>query len=65
MLILMLILTPIQQKSALELANSSPESADSTTDFVIVGRLPVLNMFNIYILTLVGRLLLSTDCKSV
>ena len=26
---------------------SIPESASSTTDFVIVGRLPVLNMFNI------------------
>ena len=29
-----------------ELADSSPESADSTTDFVIVGQLPVLNIFD-------------------
>ena len=34
-------------ESVLESAESSPESVDSTTDFVIVGRLPVLNMFNI------------------
>ena len=35
-------------ESALESADSSPESADSTNDFMRVGRLPVLNMFNIY-----------------
>ena len=34
-------------ESAVESANSIPESADSTADFVIVIRLPVLNMFNI------------------
>ena len=31
----------------IESADPTPESADSITDFVIVGRLPVLNMFNI------------------
>ena len=30
-----------------ELADSIPESADSTTDFTIVGRLSISNMFNI------------------
>ena len=39
--------TPTFAGSLLESANSSPESADSTTDFMTVGRLPVLNMFNI------------------
>ena len=34
-------------ESTVESADSIPESADSTTNFVIVGRLPVLNMFNI------------------
>ena len=48
-------------ESAVESADSIPESADSTTDFVIVGRLPVLNMFNISTLTLLP----SADCKSV
>ena len=32
---------------AVESADSIPESADSTTDFTIVGRLSVSNMFNI------------------
>ena len=44
-------------ESAVEPADSIPESANSITDFVVVGRLPVLNMFNIYTLiqsTLVG-----------
>ena len=31
----------------LESAVSCPESADSTTNFMIVGRLPLSNMFNI------------------
>ena len=56
-------------ESVVESADSIPESADSTTDFVIVGRLPVLNMFNISTPikspTLVGRLLPSADCKAV
>ena len=34
-------------QSALETADFNPESADSTTDFMTVCRLPVLNMFNI------------------
>ena len=34
-------------ESAVESADSSLESADSTTDFVIVGRLPVSDMSNI------------------
>ena len=50
-------------ESALESADSSPELANSTTDFVIVGRPPVLNMFNISTRsswpTLVCRLLIS------
>ena len=37
---------PYPHESALQSADSSPESADSTTDFVIVGQLPVLNMLN-------------------
>ena len=35
-------------ESAVETADSSPELADSTADFVIVGRLPVSNIFNIF-----------------
>ena len=35
------------EESSVELADSITESATSTTNFVIVGRLPVLNMFNI------------------
>ena len=35
-------------ESALESADSSPESAYSTIDFMIVGGLPLLNTFNIY-----------------
>ena len=35
-------------ESALESTNYNTESVVSTTDFVRVGRLPVLNMFNIY-----------------
>ena len=46
-------------ESALESADSSPESADSTTDSVIVGRLHVLNMFNI------STLIESADLKLV
>ena len=34
-------------ESALELADSSPDLANSTNNFVIVGRLPISNMFNI------------------
>ena len=34
-------------KSAVESADSILESADSTTDFTIVGRLSISNMFNI------------------
>ena len=34
-------------ESAVESADSIPESADSTTDFTIVGRLSISNMFNI------------------
>ena len=34
-------------ESVVESADSSSESADSTTDFMPVGRLPVLNMVNI------------------
>ena len=34
-------------ESTVKSANSIPQSTDSTTHFVIVGRLPVLNMFNI------------------
>ena len=44
------------------------ESADSTTDFVVISRLPVLNMLFPYRssrLTLVGRLLPSADSKPV
>ena len=36
------ILARFGQESAVESAGSIPESDDSTTDFVIVGRLPVL-----------------------
>ena len=61
-------------ESAVELAYSSLELADSTTDFVIVGRLPVSNMSNISTPiqfadsswpTLVGRLLPSAHSKLV
>ena len=34
-------------ESAVESVDSIPESADYTTDSVIVGRLPLSNMFNI------------------
>ena len=34
-------------ESAVELADSIPELADSTTDFVIVHRLSIFNMFDI------------------
>ena len=37
-------------ESAVELSDSSPELADYTTDFVIVSRLPVSNMCNIFTL---------------
>ena len=37
----------LEAESAVESANFTAESADSTTDSVIVGRLPLLNMFNI------------------
>ena len=33
--------------SALESVDSSLKSADSTTSFMIVGRLPILNIFDI------------------
>ena len=35
-------------ESVLEPSDSSPELGDSTTDFLIVDRLPVSNMFDIY-----------------
>ena len=53
---------------ALESTNSSPESADSITDFMRVGRLPISNMFNSnrpIQSTRVGRLLPSDNCKLV
>ena len=63
----MLILARSGQQSAAESANSIPESPDSTTDFVIVNRLPVLNMFphRSSRPTVVAQLLLSADCKTV
>ena len=42
-----LIFRGFAAESGVELAKSIPESADSTTDFVIIGQLPVLNMFTI------------------
>ena len=42
-----LILRGFVADSAVESADSIPESADSTTDFTIVGRLSISNMFNI------------------
>ena len=33
-------------ESALEVADFNTESADFSTDFVVVGRLPILNMFD-------------------
>ena len=36
-----------EAESVVESADSIPESADSTTDFTIVGRLSISNMFNI------------------
>ena len=52
-----------------ESADSIPESADSTTDSVIVSRLPVLNIFNIStpIQSADSRrpTIASVDCKSV
>ena len=41
------IFTGSAAESVVELADSNPESVDFTTDFVIDGRLPVLNLFNI------------------
>ena len=38
---------PIFRGSAVESVDSALETADSTTDSVIVGRLAILNMFNI------------------
>ena len=42
------ILRGIIAESAVESADSIPESVDSTTDFTIVGRLSISNMFNIF-----------------
>ena len=41
------ILMGFVAESGVESADSIPESADSTTDFTIVGRLSISNMFNI------------------
>ena len=41
------ILRGFEVESAVESADTIPESADSTTDFTIVGRLSISNMFNI------------------
>ena len=41
------IFTGSTAELVVESAVSNPESADSTTYFVIVGRLPVSNLFNI------------------
>ena len=35
-------------ESVLQSVNSGPESVDSITDFLTVGRLPALNMFNVF-----------------
>ena len=53
--------------SAVESAASITGSADSTTDFVIVGRLPVFNIFphRSSKPILVSRLFPSVDCKPV
>ena len=37
-----------EAESVIESADSSPESADYTTDSVKVGQLPLSNMFNIF-----------------
>ena len=42
-------------ESVVESADSLPESADSTTDFTKVGRLPLSNMFDILLVHPVGR----------
>ena len=62
-----LILRGFVAESAVESADSIPESADSTTDFTIVGRLSISNMFPHQPSrpTRVCRLLLSTDSKLV
>ena len=41
------IFTGSAAESLVELTDSNPESADSITNFVIVDRLPVLNMIDI------------------
>ena len=41
------ILRGFEAESAVESADFIPESADSTTDFTLVGRLSISNMFNI------------------
>ena len=52
----------------LELADSSPEPADSSTDFMIISRQPEFNMFDIWNqldrLMRIGRLLPLADGKS-
>ena len=35
-------------ESVIELVDSSPDSANSTTNIMIVSRLPILNMFDIF-----------------
>ena len=42
-------------ESAVESADSIPESSDSTTDFPIVGRLSLSNMFDILLVHPVGQ----------
>ena len=41
------ILRGFEAELVVESADSIPESADSTTDLMIVGRLSISNMFNI------------------
>ena len=49
------ILNGFAVESAVESADSIPESADSTTDFTVVGRLSLSNMFDMLLLQPVGR----------
>ena len=63
------IFTESAVESAVEAANSTEESVNSTTEFAIVCREPILNMFNMptahikyyYEPTGIGRLLQSAD----
>ena len=49
------ILRGFEAESAVGSADSIPESADFTTDFTIVGRLSISNMFNILKPLVIGR----------